>query len=258
MRKTIKSIVNQTYKDFEFIIIDGASSDSSLDVINEYSNCIDYWISEPDMGIYNAMNKGIDIARGEYCIFINSGDCLYNNETLSAVSIELDGTNIITGTTMFENGEQWFPPNSLSIPYFYTSSLSHPASFIKMSLLKKYHYDESLKIVSDWKFFLQILLIEGVSYKPLNIIISIFDISGISMNNPDLCMKERQNVLDNDFKYLKQYIIDNAESYDAQLYNLIRASEYRKCFYTLIIMLIKFFDSFNNKKRFSKFPLTLN
>ena len=74
LRKTIDSVVNQTHNDYEYIIIDGGSTDGSLDVIKLYSNRIDYWKSEPDRGIYNAMNKGIDVARGEYCIFLNSGD----------------------------------------------------------------------------------------------------------------------------------------------------------------------------------------
>ena len=66
LKKTIESVVNQTYKDFEYIIIDGGSTDGSVEVLKEYSDKIDYWVSEPDKGIYNAMNKGIDIAKGEY------------------------------------------------------------------------------------------------------------------------------------------------------------------------------------------------
>ena len=75
LRNTIKSVVNQTYTDYEFIIIDGGSTDGSVEVIKEYANIITYWVSEPDKGIYNAMNKGIEVANGEYLNFMNSGDC---------------------------------------------------------------------------------------------------------------------------------------------------------------------------------------
>ena len=97
LRKTIESVVNQTFKDFEYIIIDGGSTDGSVDVIKEYADRIDYWVSEPDKGIYNAMNKGIDVAKGEYCIFMNSGDCFYVNDVYENVFRELDGVDIIIG-----------------------------------------------------------------------------------------------------------------------------------------------------------------
>ena len=80
--KTINSVINQTYKDFEFIIIDGGSTDGSLEVIQEYSGQINYWVSEPDNGIYHAMNKGIVMAKGEYCNFMNSGDCFFDEQVL--------------------------------------------------------------------------------------------------------------------------------------------------------------------------------
>ena len=91
LRKTIESVVKQTYKDFEYIIIDGGSTDGSVDVIKEYADKIDYWVSEPDKGIYNAMNKGIDVAKGEYCIFMNSGDVFFSNDVYNEVYEDLRG-----------------------------------------------------------------------------------------------------------------------------------------------------------------------
>ena len=84
LRKTIESVVNQTFQDFEFIVIDGASTDGSVEVIQDYPR-INYWISEPDTGIYNAMNKGIAKATGEYCLFLNSGDTLFQINTLTGI-----------------------------------------------------------------------------------------------------------------------------------------------------------------------------
>ena len=85
LRKTIESVVNQTFTDYEYLIIDGGSTDGSVEVIKEFADKITYWVSEPDKGIYNAMNKGILKARGEYLQFLNSGDWLVDNEVLFRV-----------------------------------------------------------------------------------------------------------------------------------------------------------------------------
>lgn len=87
LKKTIESVIQQDFNSFEFIVIDGGSTDGSYDVIQEYRNYIDYWVSEPDKGIYNAMNKGITIARGEYCNFMNSGDFFYDKNVLSSIFV---------------------------------------------------------------------------------------------------------------------------------------------------------------------------
>ena len=87
LEKTIRSVVEQTYNEYEYIIIDGASSDKSKEVIQEYQRYIDFWCSEKDSGIYNAMNKGIQKASGEYLLFLNSGDVLNNSAVLDRKSV---------------------------------------------------------------------------------------------------------------------------------------------------------------------------
>ena len=82
LESTIKSVDSQTNKNFEFIIVDGASNDGSLELIKKYDHVITRWVSEPDSGIYNAMNKGVKMATGEYCLFMNSGDLLYSSTTM--------------------------------------------------------------------------------------------------------------------------------------------------------------------------------
>ena len=259
LQKTIESVVNQTWKEFEYIVIDGASTDGSVDVIKRYADKIDYWVSESDEGIYNAMNKGIDVANGEYCIFINSGDYLYRCDILSSVIDELDGTHIITGTLMINNEEQRLAPDMITLSYLYESSLSHPSSFIKTFLLKRNHYDEKLKIVSDWKFFVQVLLMGNATYKSISQVISNFDITGISTTNTELSKEERQTVLENDFpKRIYKYYQYNTNDYDAKLYHLIRESKYRNLFYSFNIFLIKFYCFINRKKWVHGFPLKLN
>ena len=182
--KTIDSVVNQTYNNFEYIIIDGGSTDGSVDVIKKYADRIDYWVSEPDNGIYNAMNKGIDVAKGEYCIFLNSGDSFCDYQTLSLSLPFLDGTDVVAGYAKLDTGEIGTLPKEITLQSLYNHQHPcHQSSFIKTELLKKYRYDEKYKLVSDWKFFIQIFIYNNSSYKPIDVVVSVYDTNGISSIN---------------------------------------------------------------------------
>ena len=98
--KTIKSVVNQTYHDIEYIVIDGGSTDGSVDVVKQYEDSISYWVSEPDCGIYNAMNKGVAKATGEYCLFLNSGDSLHGTDSILEFVSKLSGEDLLMGRVM--------------------------------------------------------------------------------------------------------------------------------------------------------------
>ncbi|MCM0237090.1 glycosyltransferase [Bacteroides fragilis] len=198
---TIESVVNQTNQDFEYIIIDGGSTDGSVDVIKEYTNKIDYWISEKDNGIYHAMNKGVRMVSCEYCIFMNSGDVFYSNDVIAQVYNKGLSADIVTGiTSIVFNGLKtwWIPPLNVDFSFFYTTTLSHQGSFIKASILKENLYDERYKIASDWKFFLYALIVLKYSYKSINVIVSRSDTVGVS-SNLSLANFERKNILENMF-----------------------------------------------------------
>jgi glycosyltransferase involved in cell wall biosynthesis len=194
--KTIESIVNQTFNDFEFIIIDGGSTDGSLEIIKEFSNKIDYSVSEPDRGIYNAMNKGIIVATGEYCNFMNSGDCFYDGNILEKVFKNKTLADILIGKAKTSH-RIILPPVNPTFNYFYTrKSINHQAAFIKRKLLIKYPYDEiNLKIVSDWKFFFDALIIDNCSYKSMDEFIVNFDDSGIGSSDITYNILEQSNVI---------------------------------------------------------------
>lgn len=158
VEKTISSVVSQTYKDIQYIIIDGASTDGSVEVIKKYHENIDYWISEPDRGIYNAMNKGILKATGDYVLFLNSGDYLISSDIIDDISHELDSNeDIVFGLLKtYPSGIIGYTDIHLPLTlldFFKSSPIPHPASFIKRELFQKINYDESLKIVADWSFF---------------------------------------------------------------------------------------------------------
>ena len=198
LRRTIESVVRQTSVDYEYIVIDGGSMDGSLDVIKEYDSSISYWISERDNGIYHAMNKGVAQAHGDYCIFMNSGDCFYDNEVLVGFFQECDGHDIVIGKVISKSKKRvlFTPPSrELSFYYLYSGTMPHQGSFIKTDLLRKYPYDESLHIVSDWKFFVQTIVFHNCSVEYVDKLVAVFDEEGVSTSNPDKMWKEKEQVL---------------------------------------------------------------
>lgn len=181
LEKTINSVIYQSCKDFEYIVIDGCSTDGSSDLLIRYKDNITIGISEPDSGIYNAMNKGIRYASGVYCIFLNSGDTLADNEVIANLLKQPLQSDVITGDTILvPDGKIWKAPRQVSLLTFMKGSLSHQASLIRRSLLLRYPYDETNKIVSDWKFCIEVLVVHNYSYSSVDMIISQYDKTGIS------------------------------------------------------------------------------
>ena len=208
LEKTMRSVAAQTFADFEYIVVDGASTDESVKVIRSFEATFGdrlKWISEPDKGIYNAMNKGIGLASGDYLQFLNSGDSLVSdNVTMQMTEASkynkfppiLYGNmlkDMPDGMVMRDKG---FSGRSVSLLDFYTGSLNHPSSYIKRTLFEKYGcYDENLKIASDWKWFVQSVILGGEKPVYSNIDVTLFDMNGISETNKKLDRVERKHVL---------------------------------------------------------------
>lgn len=208
---TINSVVNQTANDFEYIIIDGGSSDGSLDVIKENASSIHYWVSEKDTGIYNAMNKGTKAAHGDYCLFLNSGDSFIDREVIErALSYDFS-VDVISGSIKTTTGRISTPPEYVTMKTFVLGSLPHQATFIKRELLLDNPYDERFKIGGDWRFFIQVLIYKNVSYMRIPMVISLFDTSGISstenkqserrLYEKELCRDVLPSRIEDDYKY---------------------------------------------------------
>lgn len=199
LENTVKSVVNQTFTNFEYIVIDGGSTDGSAEYIESQKDKIDYWISEPDSGIYNAMNKGIKVAKGEYLLFLNSGDELYDLEVLkkNIATIHTEDFVYFDISLIFSDETKIHQyPESLNFESFIVGSLGHPTTFIKRGLFSRIGlYDEGLKIVSDWKFFMIAIVKYGCSSRKVNTILAKFYMDGISSNNKEEEQLERQNVL---------------------------------------------------------------
>ncbi len=208
LKKTIQSVIEQTWKDFEYIVIDGGSEDGSKEYIEANSEKIDSWVSEPDKGIYNAMNKGIKIAAGEYLLFLNSGDWLYDEKVLKIVSSKLKGYDVIYGNMIkvFSENEKVLDKGingkEMSLKLFIEGTINHSSSFINKKVFSNYgYYDENLRIVADWKLFLIALGLNNSNVNYINFPISYFDMLGISNSDMNLRNKERNLVL-------KEYVPD--------------------------------------------------
>ncbi len=184
LQKTINSVIQQSFKDYEWIIIDGGSSDGSEDVIKTYQSHFSFWCSEPDKGIYNAINKGLLHASGDYIQFLNSGDWLYNSTSLEKVFAQIDGKYDIYYGDMVQvnDGGKLNPityPDELGFLFFPYNNICHQATLYKRSLFDNNPYDESFRIVSDWAMNLK-LLFNGSTFKHINQYIVYYDNQGRS------------------------------------------------------------------------------
>lgn len=197
LRRTIDSVVSQTFTDFEWVVIDGGSTDCSRELIEQYKDHFAYWCSEPDNGIYNAMNKGIVHANGEWLLFLNSGDWLAEKNVLSEVfNSPISGDIIYGNIYQICDGKiipiKYSPDLSFSTLFFTT--IAHQSAFIRKELLFEKKYDEHFRIVSDWKFFIECSLNRCV-FTHKDIFVSYYDDNGVSSLNRDLVLNERAEAI---------------------------------------------------------------
>ena len=233
--RTIQSVQSQTFRDFEHIIVDGESTDESAEIIRQYADNEAIrqenskadnlassphhlitlspitWISEKDRGVYDAQNKGIRLAHGEYCYFLNAGDTFCADDVLERMfspnSLFPSSPNrlpdILYGNEIIVDGNS----NRVGIargvenPSFvdlYNSCMKHQASFIRRSLFDKYGmYDVDMRICSDFDWFFRVIAFHDevrLQYKDVDI--AYFENTGLSYHSPELCVKERQQILE--------------------------------------------------------------
>lgn len=194
LEQTIKSIICQTFRDYEYIVIDGGSTDGSLGVIKKYSEHINYWVSERDKGIYNAMNKGLKYANGDYVNFLNSGDTYYDTNVLDKIN-DLLNYDIVAGQCRIGKKKMYgFIDHEITMLDLFQDALNHQSTFIRRQLFNKSPYNEQYKLVSDWIFTIEKTIIDNCSFKGIPNIICNYDGNGISSVS-NLRLIERENYL---------------------------------------------------------------
>lgn len=240
LRKTLESVKNQTSKDYEHIIIDGGSNDKSLDVIKDfladkqYAENVAHWCSEKDNGIYDAMNKGIAYANGKYCLFLNSGDYLADNDVVNRFSsYNLTAPLIYTNIIFYNRTKEWKAtyPSKITVDYFYQrKTLSHQNTLIQTSYMKANPYTTKYRIGGDVDFYWKALCINRIEFKYIDDVISKYEFEfGLSTISSD---KERRQEWDEQIaEYVPkiyQEAFDNLMAYKNEL------NIYENCYHGLL------------------------
>ncbi|WP_157466085.1 glycosyltransferase family 2 protein [Belliella baltica] len=238
-KRTFNSVITQTYKNLEFIVIDGGSSDGTAEFISLNSDFFSKWTSGPDKGIYDAMNKGINLGTGEFAIFLNAGDCFYSNEILSEVVKNFNNPNAIYFGRALVDGEthDWlFPPiryKKDNITLWLKNNVpNHQAMFFPKSYYSRYKYNLALKISSDKDYKLNAQKSFKIPFVFCDLIICKFNLGGISSSNK-----------------LKQSLIISKELWklDTQYYSLNYAIKNQIKHYSKILLSNLFGKSLLNK-----------
>lgn len=221
LRKTMESVLSQTYKDFEYVVVDGASSDCSVDVIRasalQAEGLSMRWISEPDTGIYNAMNKGIRIAQGDYLLFLNSGDFLIADDVLDKVFTQDCNADIVCARcNVSDNGNViWTsnPPEKVTFGTLYMVGLAHQSTFIRKILFEQYgYYDESYRYNADIEFWYRAIVDNGASTQKIDVITTDYNLDGVSekKKNDSIFIAEHKRIF---AKPMYQKILPDYKNY---------------------------------------------
>jgi glycosyltransferase involved in cell wall biosynthesis len=186
IRKTLNSVKAQTYDDYELIVIDGGSTDSTLDIISDFDDIIEIVISENDEGIYDAMNKGVSLAKGVFTAFLNAGDRYYSENCLIEIfgQDNVSSYDVVYGSNYYlKNNKMIFQkPRPLS-SFYKGMPFNHQSVFVKTHLVKKYPFKHQVyKIQCEYEFLLKLYL-SGYSFYSTDIIVAVYEAGGYSDMN---------------------------------------------------------------------------
>ncbi|MBZ9729742.1 glycosyltransferase [Salegentibacter sp. JZCK2] len=244
LKKTMQSVFEQTWQEFEFIIIDGGSTDGSREYIEQHKEKLSYWVSEPDKGIYNAMNKGIDKANGEYLLFLNSGDSFNNKEVLKNFSLLKPFEDIIYGNSLIiypdsEPELKVMPSNLEGMTIFYRT-LNHQSVFHNKRIFEKgKRYNEEYEVLADWVLYNEVVLFENGSYRHIDLVIADYDLNGFSSKpeNKAVMQRDRNKFYAANIDFFINHLIQNYE--DLKGKNKIAKSNYKSKYYKAFVLFKK-------------------
>lgn len=262
IEKTILSAINQTYPNIEYLIIDGGSTDGTMDIVNKYKDKIDVIVSEPDKGIYDAMNKGIDRATGEWINFMNAGDVFISNGVLvDLIASSEDGVRILRGNIIRMYGKIKVKSCGITLQNpklvdMFDNTFHHQACLIQKTLFEEYGmYSTEYKLCSDWKFFFDCVVLHHVNSKYVDIAVAQFQMDGASSNGALKYENERRDYLNklygNEMFSLLEELSVYRKSKIIKKYYLLR-NRIKQCLspgmFNRLLMLKRIIQSFFNVK----------
>tara|TARA_R110001592_G_scaffold155601_2_gene385548 strand:- start:3688 stop:4431 length:744 start_codon:yes stop_codon:yes gene_type:complete len=217
IEKTIESVTNQTYENIEYLIIDGQSYDKTLSIAGNYKSKISKIISEPDSGIYNAMNKGITLSTGDYLLFLNADDYLLSTTVVENYMAQISDSkhsDIFYGNILIYNhlngfGKIWKAHKKVTGKLLYNSTIPHPSTIFRRAVFEDLGtYNESYKITADHEFYIK-SFVNGKKFQHVNILTALFSIGGISTSddNSKLIKLERQRAIEFHFTAYQRFIL---------------------------------------------------
>ena len=199
LEQSILSVVNQSYNNIEYIIIDGCSTDGSLDIIKKYEESINYWISEPDKGIFDAMNKGIRKATGDYIYFLGADDSLVNNNIIQEIAKHLDESVDILSAPIWlvqeEYGIQQIGTNNCDRDSIIGGDMiPHQGMFAKLQLMIEMPFNIKFKCCSDYEFLLKCTL-KNIKIKCIHVPVAYYSDGGVSSVNVKMVTEECKQIM---------------------------------------------------------------
>lgn len=235
------SVFDQTFTELEYIVIDGGSTDGSKEYIETHQDSVDYWVSEPDSGIYNAMNKGIDKATGEYLLFLNSGDSFNNNQVLKNFISHKPFEDIVYGNSLFISPDREpllkIMPSKLEGMTIFYRTLNHQSVFHNKRIFEKgKRYNEEYNMLADWVLYNEVVLFENGSYRHIDLLIANYDLNGLSSNpeNKTIMQKNRNKFYAANIDFFIPHIIENYENLKHN--NIVNKSKIKSRFHKAFIL----------------------
>lgn len=258
LEKTVQSVASQTLKEFEYIVVDGASTDGSVEVIKRYESQFEgrlKWVSEPDSGIYNAMNKGIRMAEGEYIQILNSADILAGDEVIEKMTDALEKhsyPDILYGNMIKDsvNGkkirDKGFAGRKPTMFDFIHGTLNHDPAYIKRSLFQKFgYYREDLPITADWRWYVEAIPFGGVIPHYVDIDVTVFDMTGVSETQIEKREKERSDELE---RILPAGVLEDYYNYGFAIEQYLRLKRHT-FFYRIVYVMERFLFKIEKHKK---------
>jgi len=254
LQQTIDSVNTQTWQEFEHIIIDGDSTDGSKDIIQNYSHHLTIspshplkCVSESDSGVFQAMNKGIRLAQGEYLLFLNSGDFLVNKDVLSDIFKTSHTADFLLGSVKLSKDGKlvsyFHPPKQVTFGRIYYQGLSHQATLIKRNTFARFGlYREDFKYNADVEYWVRTIILNTCTTEIMDLLIADYNLDGISTQNnmSELYLQEKETIFNHPTLqlFIPDYVQFMNERKDLYIWNWLKSSPF---LYKLIILLFKFY-----------------